>query len=578
MNSENTLMSLSEALKVINASNSGKLTQYSVNLISDQLMTQFKIFLKARLRSWNIDLTFDDEKYNGFLTKCFEAKTENRANINLMIIDSYSLLIHPNLRSSEVNSRLNVDLLRENSKRYLDALETFFQSNHKVTIIQFFNLKNEIFNLQPCKEIREEDIVWNELLLEIYKLTLKYKHVHVFDSENLVFNQVRFVDNGEYLISENASKLSHTLSASLFAHLTGVMPKELKAEKKLLISDLDNTFWGGILGDDGIENLHFSETSKGKIFWLYQKFLNFLHSEGIVLAVCSKNNHANVIEAFNKLQLVCPVEKFSLVVANWDVKSQNIKSICENLNILPESTVFVDDNPLEIEEVKSFNELITCVQFPNKIGDFESFLLQLKSYFSKANRSTSIQMRHESYRALNEINMAREGAKSTDQYYEYLKSVDMKLEINPLDANNRQRAFELLNKTNQFNFHGRRYSEEEFKTFENFAWTISLKDKFANHGIIGVVLLNDFHIEQFVLSCRVFSRHIEDSVFESFRNKIKTFSFKKTEKNNPALDFLLRVGFIKDVSEISQDQIRIFEINNWDKLIGFPGQSLSSSY
>ncbi|MFZ4403948.1 MAG: HAD-IIIC family phosphatase [Pseudobdellovibrionaceae bacterium] len=513
-----------------------------------------------------IRLVYDDERYNGFIEKCYSAS--NESSCHLLVIDSYSIFLHQTVRSN-FEGDVKIDK-NEILKKYFIAIEYFLGVTKQSVIIMPLNLENRIFDLLLEGISSSADLLWYQFVCDLIRLSQKFNNVILMKPIKLgAFNQSRFFDNGEFLVSDLANEVSALLMPIVTYNCKGNLPSEMKGEKKLLITDLDNTFWGGILGDDGIEGLHYSETSKGKRFFLYQKFLNFLNDNGVILAICSKNDQNAVIQAFESLNFICKQNRFSKIVANWNLKSQNIDFICKELNILPSSAVFIDDNPLEIEEVK-----INCPDIQTILFDtsqVDSFLLSIGAYFVKPHPSTSVEERKESYKVLEKINLAQ-STLSTDGYFNYLTSINMCLSIHKLTGGDRNRAFELLNKTNQFNLNGHRFSIEEFNNLLDNIWTVSLVDQFAEHGIIGIVILKDSCLEQFVLSCRVFSRNIEDAIVDFFKDQIRFVSFCKTLKNDPTAEFLKSRKVVKNIDEIDYiNTLTRLEFVTSNQLNIFPG-------
>lgn len=568
MRSEPSLLTMSEALKLLQ-SDKAENEKFHIDVISDQLLTQFKIFLKAQMIQLGLSMTCNDEQYNGFVNKCFQPVVD--CDAHLLFIDSYSMFLHPNLRSHVAGEPRSENQQNEIMQNYLGAIKALAETSNKPVLIVPIELQNDLFHLVPELVLAKGDLLWFQFMASLLQLANEVKNVTCLRPFEVTdFNQVRFAENGEFLISTLGAQLSAKLVPVLYATLKGHLPVKQNAEKKLLITDLDNTFWAGILGDDGAENLHFGETSKGKLHWFYQKFLTFLHDNGIILAVCSKNDSAVVKGAFGNLKLVCAKERFSYIQANWEIKSVNIGVICKELNLLPSSAVFVDDNQLELDEVKRNHPEIVCLRFPSQLVDLPSFLMELKSYFVRPKPMTSVTSRQESYKALSDLSQVKSSS-SQEQYLEYLKSVGMVLSVEKISPAHEARAFELVNKTNQFNLTGKRYSQAEFNRFANSTWVVSLKDKFADHGIIGIVLIENNKLEQFVLSCRVFSRFVEDAVFEIIKDQCESFEFAMTEKNGPTVDFLKSRRAFDEEPMGAQLEIKSYRFSKSMNLKPFPG-------
>ena len=553
-------MNLSAAMKLVNESKTSEFEVKRVNVLSDQLCSQFKIFLKAKFAQKRVCLEIEDETYNGFIEKCYNGPTNDNS---LLIVDSYSLGIHRTFRSDDFLEKMTETRL-QTIQSYLNAIESFAKRSEKSFCVLPINLKDSLFDFVSIDRFDYNDHAWLSFVQNLTEIEKKYPKMTLLRDHHLEVNQLKFMSTGEYLISDLIAKVLDPVFSFLYDILTG-RPVEDSLEKKLLITDLDNTFWGGIVGDDGAENLQFQETSQGKKHWIYQKYLSALHKSGVTMAVCSKNSPEVVDEAFSSLDLVFNPKNFASVKANWDRKSKNILEICEEINILPSSVVFVDDNPLELQEVQASIPEISTLHFPEKIKDVETLIRELKSFFSRRSEMTSQKQREESYRSAELIKKAQ---KDPGDYHKFLNDIQMELVIEKMTDLQNERCFELINKTNQFNLHGERYSRDDFSDFSE-VWAISLKDNLANHGIIGVVAQREDHLEQFVMSCRVFSRCIEHEVLQFLSKKVRFIPYKKTLKNKPTSHFLSNV--IKDFHESEERKTFPFELSS--TLSGaFPGQ------
>ncbi len=365
-----------------------------------------------------------------------------------------------------------------------------------------------------------------------------------------------------------------------FAHNLSLIIKSIFGKnKKALALDLDNTLWGGIVGDDGPENLEIGqETPMGQVYAEFQAYLKAQKDIGVMLTVNSKNEEENALAGLRHPEGVLKPEDFILIKANWEPKSQNISEIAQELAILPDSMVFVDDNPAEREIVQL---QIPGVAVP-EIGTPEQYvkILDRSGFFEVTKLSEDDRKRNEMYLANAE--RKKQQAQFGD-YREYLRSLEMKGTIKPFEALYMARIAQLSNKSNQFNLTTRRYTQNEIEAFAADERYITrygkLADRFGDNGVVSVVIgrcgaaedaaayLQDgqtarktdasadrsvLHIELWLMSCRVLKRDMEyammDSIVEACRARgIGTIMgyYYPTAKNAMVKDFYAVMGFEK---------------------------------
>lgn len=326
--------------------------------------------------------------------------------------------------------------------------------------------------------------------------------------------------------------------------------------KKSLVLDLDNTLWGGIVGDDGVENLEIGpETSMGQVFAEFQGYVKSLKDLGVMLNVASKNEEENAIAGLNHPDGILRPEDFILIKANWEPKSRNILQIASQMNILPDSLVFADDNPAEREIVKQQAEGVTVPE----IGKPEQYIriLDHGGYFEMTNYSEDDRKRNEMYKA----NIQREAQQASfADYHEYLLSLQMKGIIKPFEPMYMARIAQLTNKSNQFNLTTKRFTQaqiEQTAADENFLTLYGkLEDKFGDNGVVSVVIgrqeKNRLHLELWLMSCRVLKRDMEFAMMDTVAAHCKKRGIEEvigyyypTAKNAMVKDFYALLGFEK---------------------------------
>jgi FkbH-like protein len=325
--------------------------------------------------------------------------------------------------------------------------------------------------------------------------------------------------------------------------------------KKCLVLDCDNTLWGGIVGEDGPTGIRLGNTSPGIEYRDFQLAIQALSKRGILLAINSKNNPDDALEVIRSHPwMVLREDAFSALRINWTSKVENLKSIADELNIGLDSLVFMDDNPVECEQVRQMLPQVVTVQMPKDPSRYRETLESLPWFESFAVTAEDLQ-RLEQYRA----NHSREALKSTTQSVEdYLGSLNILVGIRPIAAETLARCVQLVNRTNQFNLTTRRYTAEDIeRMLASDAWhtfTLSARDKFGDHGLVGLALVertaDAWRIDTLLMSCRVLGQGIEQSLLATIHASAVADgasalegAFIPTKKNAQVRDLYPRFGF-----------------------------------
>jgi FkbH-like protein len=329
--------------------------------------------------------------------------------------------------------------------------------------------------------------------------------------------------------------------------------------KKCVVLDLDNTLWGGIAGEDGMEGIELGRTYPGNCYRDFQKELLRLYHRGILLAINSKNNEEDALKIIeNHPDMVLRRKHFAATRINWRDKASNMRELANELNIGIDSFVFLDDNPAECELIRQECPEVDVVMVPEKPYLIPQVVSRLP-WMENIRLTAEDRRKGEMYRAQAARKRHEEGMAGGD-LDAFLRSLEMEARIEAASPFSIPRISQLTQKTNQWNLTTRRYSESRIQTFaSNPSWgvyAISAKDRFGDHGIIGVLMLRfdgtEATIDNFLLSCRVIGRGIENTMIafasEVARAKgadVLKGEFIPTAKNAPAADFYERSGFEK---------------------------------
>jgi FkbH-like protein len=352
--------------------------------------------------------------------------------------------------------------------------------------------------------------------------------------------------------------VSPDATISLAKNVAGIIKSIYGKSKKCLVLDLDNTLWGGVIGDDGLHGLVLGRDNPiGEAFLDFQQYVKGLRRRGVILAVCSKNDFANAQEGFSHPDSILKMEDFSAFKANWNPKPANIRAVAQELNIGLDSIVFVDDNPAERALVR---EELPEVATPEVGSDVSRFAecLEAEVYF-EAHRIVPDDLKRSTYYR---SNVEREILKSSFRDYgEFLASLSMSAEIGRFSLVYLERIAQLINKTNQFNLTTKRYTSAEVEATIRDPGAVTLygrlADRFGDHGLVSVVIGHQenetLHVDVWLMSCRVLNREMELAMFDALVEECQVRGIRRivgsyipSKKNGIVADHYSTLGFTAD--------------------------------
>ena len=349
--------------------------------------------------------------------------------------------------------------------------------------------------------------------------------------------------------------LSPTASVALGHNVAAIVKSVYGKSKKCLVLDLDNTLWGGVIGDDGLQNLILGKDHPvGEAYLDFQRYVKDLQRRGVILAVCSKNDDENAKEGFSHPDSVLKLEDFSAFKANWNTKPENIREIAAELNIGLDSIVFVDDNPAERALVE---EQLPEVAVPNVGSDVSVFaeVLEHERYF-EVHKIVQDDLRRSAYYSSNAERSTCQSQFST--YGDFLASLEMTAEIDSFRPVYLERITQLINKTNQFNLTTRRYTSGEVDAIAQDPAFLTLygrlADKFGDNGLVSVVvgqIVDDvLQLDLWLMSCRVLKREMEFAMFDALVEQCQLRGIRKivgvyipSKKNGMVAGHYASLGF-----------------------------------
>ncbi|WP_225442584.1 HAD-IIIC family phosphatase [Paenibacillus lycopersici] len=342
----------------------------------------------------------------------------------------------------------------------------------------------------------------------------------------------------------------------------------LGQSKKLIICDLDNTLWGGIIGDDGMENIKLGGIDPvGESFKAFQRELKRLASRGILLGISSKNNEQTALEMIEQHpEMILKKADFSALRINWEDKAQNILEIVNELHLGLQSVVFLDDNPIERDRIRQALPGIYVPDLPEDYTQYPVFIHTLNCF-----ETSSVTEEDRDRGKWFQIEQQRqEGKRLVGSLEDWLSSLELKVRVTKLNAALLPRVVQLLNKTNQFNMATRRFTTEDYWTWSNQAdhsvFVFEVEDKFGTSGYTGILSLSRMEADQaeihdFVMSCRVMGKGIEEAMLYyallAAGSSRLTARCIETSKNKPFIDFMKEKYVPGSTERLDADQIHM---------------------
>jgi FkbH-like protein len=344
-----------------------------------------------------------------------------------------------------------------------------------------------------------------------------------------------------------------SFTASGFNGLADLITRQLAANftprKKALAVDLDNTLWGGVLGEDGPEGIAYRPDSyRGRIFHTALRWMKTLSESGILLTIASKNNEAEVMAVLARDDFPLKAGDFAAHRINWDPKPNNLAAIAEELSLSLDSFVFLDDSPAECMLMRQAFPQVTVLQVPPALGDYPAALAGIEG-FDRARLTESDRARKVEYQ---QAHQRRAFEASVGNFDVFLRELKIRLEVGPVNESNLDRVVQLFERTNQFNLSAVRYRREDLQQYvvdANRLLCVNYADRFGPSGLVGALVFSIaghvLEIENFVLSCRVLGRRVEYAVVAALAERLRTdgveamrLNYRQTNRNDPARDFV----------------------------------------
>lgn len=570
-----------KSLKKILLENSSKYIEKKIAILGGQTTQNIKLMLELFLLNYGIKPIFYESEYNQYYEDGFFPNEELEAFTPDII---YVCTCIRNINEFPV----------------LSDDENTVEEKKKATISKFYGLWDAISQRYHCP------IIQNNFEYPFFRLMGNkdasdyHGRVNFVTSLNLSFYEYAQDHDNFYICDVNYISASYGLEKwadpfywhmykysvavpaipYLSFNVANIVKSIYGKNKKVLNLDLDNTLWGGVIGDDGADNIEIGqETSLAQTYSEFQQYIKLQKQLGVLLTVNSKNDERNALSGFERPDSVLTKDDFIKFKANWEPKSLNLSNTAAELNLLPESFVFVDDNPAEREIV---SQQLNGVSVP-EIDTVEHYIqiIDKSGFFEVTALSEDDLKRNEMYQE----NAKRQKLQSTFVNYEdYLKSLEMKGEIKSFSPLYMSRIAQLTNKSNQFNLTTRRYNQSDIELLSKDPKHITLYgklgDKFGDNGVVSVVIgridgndNDELHMELWLMSCRVLKRDMEFAMMDELVEKAKNAGVKKifgyyypTAKNAMVKGFYGTQGFTKVSEDSEGNSVWEFDIkDNYQK-------------
>lgn len=531
---------------------------YRISVLSTLSAQHFVAILKLFLYAEGVLPDFNVAGFDGITTEGLDPASpiwQNATDALLVMPAIDDIKSWPPLFASEQEIQ---SWIRINAKRYLDIWQ------HAASRLPGCRIYQALF-APPLERLlgnleRRYPFSRTCCLASLNAFLLEHASANVtlvdFDALSGLVGRRQWNDEAAYFTSKQPFSIREMPLVA--AHLSRLMAAARGMVRKCLVLDLDNTLWGGVIGDDGIDGIRIDPNdATGEAFLAFQRYVLRLKERGVLLTVCSKNDPDLARSAFEQHpDMILHMDDFAAFLANWDDKATNLRRIARQLNIGIDSLVFFDDNPAERSLVRQFEPDVLVVEVPEDPALFIR-ALDLSFAFEWHALTREDVGRSDSYV---HDRKRQELESSADDYDAYLRSLEMRMSVETTGASALERVCQLANKTNQFNLRTMRYSEDDLSTMsvspDHDLLHVRLRDRFTNYGIVASVVLayhgNIAFIENWAMSCRVFKRGVEDATFNAIADHARArgaewlaAEYVQTAKNGYVANLLEQLCLVK---------------------------------
>jgi FkbH-like protein len=554
--------------------NKKNLVEKNLAILGGSTTSEIKNILELFLLDSGIKPNFYESEYNKYYEDAIFGGTElEKFNPDMIYVHTTNknIIKFPDLSDSieEVSALINNEI-----EKYKSIWSSLSKYNCPIIQNNFDYTSNRSLGNMDCYDIHGKTCFINQLNNRFSQEAREISQLYINDINYLssYIGLKDWFDNSLWCQAKYA--LSMSCIPELGFNISKIVNSIFGKSKKCLVLDLDNTCWGGVIGDDGLDGISIGlETAISESFTSFQRYVQELKLRGVILAVCSKNDFQNAKEGFEHPDSVLKFDDFTSFKSNWNPKHQNILEIANEINIGVDSIVFIDDNPIERDLVSSQVPSSSVPNIGNDVIDFIDHI-DRSGYFEPISLLADDINRNKYYKD----NIKRFQEQSIFKSYDdFLVSLEMTAEINSFSSIYLSRITQLINKTNQFNLTTRRYTASEIKTIDSSDKYIKiygrLTDKYGDNGLIAITIgkikENKCHIDLLLMSCRVLKRNMEFAMLDEVVKQCKQKNvleiigyYYQSPKNNMVANLYEEFGF-ELTSTIGKDTIWRLDISSY---------------
>ena len=559
-NNENLAFFLNEA-KSIKTNNFDK--KINVGILASFSLNGLEETLRVKCAQKGIDCRTYVGDYNQYNQEIFKSDSklfQFNPQLTFLILDIRHILGELYFSPYSISASERKEFVETKVDEIKKLVETFLDNSNSKLVITNFQIP--VYSPYGINE-QKEDFGMKQL---VYEINNKIRHelkdqplVFIYDFNEFVmkFGEYNVFNYQDYFFGD--IKISIDYIPKFADELLGYVNAVMGITKKCIVLDLDNTLWGGVIGEDGFDNIKLGDDAVGRSFVEFQKRLLALNQRGIILAINSKNNFEDAMEVIKKHpSMILREDNFACMKINWNDKVTNLQEISKELNIGLDSMVFFDDDLINQEFVKTSLPEVLVAELPNDSSQFAQIITKMKEFDVLKITEEDVK-RNEMYSVQKKRTELKNKIVDFD---EFLKQMNIEVNIKKADSFTIPRISQLTLKTNQFNLTTKRYQQEEISSFssdkDRIVECVQVSDKFGDNGITGVYIIEkkdskEWIIDTFLLSCRIMGRKVEEAMLYQIIDKAKKLGIKRikgkfipTKKNKPAENFYSDCDFKKE--------------------------------
>ena len=559
-NNENLAFFLNEA-KSIKTNNFDK--KINVGILASFSLNGLEETLRVKCAQKGIDCRTYVGDYNQYNQEIFKSDSklfQFNPQLTFLILDIRHILGELYFLPYSISASERKEFVETKVDEIKKLVETFLDNSNSKLVITNFQIP--VYSPYGINE-QKEDFGMKQL---VYEINNKIRHelkdqplVFIYDFNEFVmkFGEYNVFNYQDYFFGDIKISIDYIpkFADELLRYVNAVMG----ITKKCIVLDLDNTLWGGVIGEDGFDNIKLGDDPVGRSFVEFQKRLLALNQRGIILAINSKNNFEDAMEVIKEHpSMILREDNFACMKINWNDKVTNLQEISKELNIGLDSMVFFDDDLINQEFVKASLPEVLVVELQNDSSQFAQIITEMKEFDVLKITEEDVK-RNEMYLVQKKRTELKNKIVDFD---EFLKQMNIEVNIKKANSFTIPRISQLTLKTNQFNLTTKRYQQEEISSFssdkDRIVECVQVSDKFGDNGITGVYIIEkkdskEWIIDTFLLSCRIMGRKVEEAMLYQIIEKAKNLGIKRikgkfipTKKNKPAENFYSDYGFKKE--------------------------------